>query len=95
MHLFQTGLKSKMIGRRVKLIEIWNSGALALHIWGTCDLVVYKVIWGTFGVLVAKWPATYCYFDVKIKLIFIETFICSNLIHLIWRARCTKCIYVK
>ncbi len=33
-----------------------DSWILATHIWGTFDLVVFKVILGSFGAFVSKWP---------------------------------------
>ena len=44
-----------MDGRIAKRTEIWNSGALTTHIWGAFDVVVFKVIWGSFGTFVSKW----------------------------------------
>ena len=39
-----------------KRTEIWNSGTL---IWGTFDVVVLKVIWGSLDALVSKWPVIF------------------------------------
>ena len=38
-------------GRRAKQTAIWESRTLVIHIWGTYDLVVLKVILGSFGAL--------------------------------------------
>ncbi len=38
--------------------EIWDSWILVIHIWGTFDLVVVKVILGSFSALVSEWPVT-------------------------------------
>ena len=45
-------------GSRGKQTEIWDSERLATHIWGIFDLVVFKVILGSLGALVSKWPGT-------------------------------------
>ncbi len=45
-----------MAGRRMKQTEIRDLGTVVTHIWGTFDLVVFKVISGSFGALVSKWP---------------------------------------
>ncbi len=42
--------------RRAKLTKIWDSGISVTHMWGTFDLVVFKLILGSFGALVSKWP---------------------------------------
>ena len=42
---------SKMAGRRAKWSEIWDSVTLVRHIWGTFDLVGFKVILGSFCAL--------------------------------------------
>ena len=39
----------KMAGRRTKGIEVWDSGMLGNCILGTSDLLVCKVILGSFG----------------------------------------------
>ncbi len=49
---------SKMAGRRAKTTEIWESGILVTHIWGTFDLVGFKVILGSIGALMSKWPVS-------------------------------------
>ncbi len=46
---------SKMANRRV---EIWDSGVVVTGIKGTFDLLVLKVILGSFNVFVSKWPVT-------------------------------------
>ncbi len=38
--------------------EILDAVTQIMHIWDTFDLVVFKVILGSFGALVSKWPAT-------------------------------------
>ncbi len=45
---------SKRAGCRAKWSENRDSGNLLTHIWGTFDLVVFIVIWGSFGALVSK-----------------------------------------
>ncbi len=45
-------------GFRAKQSEIWDLGALVAHIWGTFDLVRFKVIFGSFSALVSKWLVT-------------------------------------
>ena len=50
-----------MANRGARLSEIWESGVLVEHverIWGISALIVIKVIWGSFGALVSKWPLT-------------------------------------
>ncbi len=49
---------SKMAGRRAIRSEIWESGVIVTRIWGTFDLLVFKVILGSFGAFVSKWPVT-------------------------------------
>ncbi len=48
----------EMAMRRAKLSEIWESGLVVTCIWGTFDLLVFKVILGSFIALVSKWPVT-------------------------------------
>ncbi len=51
----------QMANRGARLSEIWESGVLVEHverIWGISALIVIKVIWGSFGALVSKWPLT-------------------------------------
>ena len=36
----------KMASRRAKRGEIWDPGVLLKHIWGTFDVLAFKVIWG-------------------------------------------------
>ena len=50
--------KSKTAHHRAKWSEIWDSWILVTYIWGTYDLVVFKVIWGSFSALVSKWPVS-------------------------------------
>ncbi len=38
-----------MADRKVNWGEIWGTGLLAGNIWGTFDLVVFEVIFGSFG----------------------------------------------
>ncbi len=45
----QNGRNLKIAGRRVKRIEIWDSGVIVGHISSTFDLVVFKVFGGSFG----------------------------------------------
>ena len=47
---------SKTAGRRAKYSEIWDSGVVVIYIWGTFDLLVFKVIWGSFIALDTIWP---------------------------------------
>ncbi len=47
---------SKTVDRRAIQSEIWDSWVLVTHIWGIYDLVVFKVILGSFGAIVSKWP---------------------------------------
>ncbi len=49
---------SKMASRRAKRSTFWDSRALIQHVWATFDLLVFKVILGSFGVLVSKWPVS-------------------------------------
>ena len=35
-----------------------GGGVIADHIAGSFDLVVFKVIWGTFVTIASKWPVT-------------------------------------
>ncbi len=44
----------KITGRRAERSEIWDSGILVMHIWCNFDLVVFKVIFGSFGGFVSK-----------------------------------------
>ncbi len=52
---------SKRTGLRAKQSEIWDSWTLVAHMWGTFDLVGFKVIWGHMvhlsqnGLYVEKW----------------------------------------
>ncbi len=46
---------SKSAGRKAKWDEIWETGIiLFVCIWGSFDLLVFKVILGLFGALVPK-----------------------------------------
>ncbi len=47
---------SKRAGSRVNWSEIWDSWTLVTHLWGTFDLVGFKVNLGSFGGPVSKWP---------------------------------------
>ena len=49
-----------MAGRRAKWTDIWETWVQVpvTHIWGTLDLIVFKVILGLFGALVWKWSVT-------------------------------------
>ena len=46
---------SKTASRRAKKSEIWE---IIQHIWGTLDLLVLKVILGSFSALVSKRPVS-------------------------------------
>ena len=35
-----------MADRRANQSQIWDTGLLVGHVWGTFDLIVFKVIWG-------------------------------------------------
>ncbi len=46
---------------RLKFETEWKVGEVAVvveHIWVTFDLVVFRVVLGSFGGLVSKWPVT-------------------------------------
>ena len=47
---------SKLARPTAKLSEIWDSWILVTKIWGTFDLVGFKVILGSFSALVSEWP---------------------------------------
>ncbi len=47
-----------MAGFRAKQTEIWHLGILVTHICGVTLTLVFKVIWGSFGAFVSKWPVT-------------------------------------
>ncbi len=50
---------SKMADCRMKRTEIWDSSLRTLYLYGgTFNLSVLKVIVGSFGTLVSKWPVT-------------------------------------
>ncbi len=51
VHLFQNGLYLKMVDRRVKRREIWDSWILT-HIWDTFDLLMFQVMFGSCCALV-------------------------------------------
>ncbi len=53
--ILKMSCKSKMSGHRAKRTEIWDSGTL-VNIWCTSYLVMFKVIWGSFGAPDSKWP---------------------------------------
>ncbi len=44
----------KMAGRRAKRSKIWDSRILVTHTWSIFDLVVFKVILGSFSAFVLK-----------------------------------------
>ncbi len=44
--------------RRAKRSEILDPRVLIQHMWGTFDLLVFKVILSSFGALVSKWFIT-------------------------------------
>ena len=47
-------LKTARRSCRAKRIESWEPGVIVKGIVGTFDLLVFKVIWGSFGALVLK-----------------------------------------
>ena len=49
---------SKRAGHRAKRNQIWDSGVVAQHTWGTFDHLVVKIILGHFDAPVSKWPVT-------------------------------------
>ncbi len=49
---------SKTAGRIAKQTEIWEPETLITHMWCTFDLLVFKAILRSFGVLFSKWPVT-------------------------------------
>ncbi len=51
-HLKKT-CNSKRASRRVKQCETWDLEVVVVCIWGTFDLLVFKVIWGPFSALVS------------------------------------------
>ena len=52
----------EMADRRMKNSEIWNGGGGGVpiqHIWGVLGAyLVFKVILGSLGALISKWPVT-------------------------------------
>ena len=48
----------KAAGLGLKPTEICYSRVLVKHIWVRLNLVAFKVIFGSFGVLVLTWPLT-------------------------------------
>ncbi len=44
MHFSQSAMELEMINCNAKANEIWNLGKLVTYMWGTLDLVVFKVI---------------------------------------------------
>ena len=38
-----------MANHRAKMSESWDSEVIVEHIWGTFDLISFKVIWGHSG----------------------------------------------
>ena len=48
----------EIAGRRAKLSEILDSGVVVICIFSTFDLLVFKVIFLSFGALLSKWPVT-------------------------------------
>ncbi len=40
----------------VKQSEVCDSGVAVACAWDTFDLLVFKVIWGSFNALASKWP---------------------------------------
>ncbi len=45
----KTSVIWKISNHRAKRSEIWDSQLLVEYIWHTFDLVLFKVIWGSFG----------------------------------------------
>ncbi len=54
----QNGRYLKTAGHGVKGNEIWDSGIVVVCIWGTFDILVFKVALGSLCVLVSKWTLT-------------------------------------
>ncbi len=70
LHLrLSTTLYFKNGGRRTKWSLMWDSGTLVTHIWGTFDLVGFKVILGSVDALVSKWFVTRTFDLVGFKVI--------------------------
>ncbi len=44
--------------RRARRGEIWDWGILVIHTWNIFDTVVFKVIWGSLGAFILKWPVS-------------------------------------
>ena len=49
---------SKRAGYRAERSEIWDPWKIVINIWGTFELVGFKVILCSFGARVSKWPVT-------------------------------------
>ena len=64
-----------MAYRRVKRSEnkIWDLGGVVTYIRGTFYLLVFKIILGSFGALVSKWPLTRKQLDVVRNGVKLET----------------------
>ena len=79
----------KTAGRRANRSEIWDSGTLVKYMWCTFDLIVFKVIWRSFGAaLVSKWHLTRKRLVVERNGVKFETL--GHLLHLyrvIWPCR--------
>ena len=45
----------EMANGRAKRSEIWDSGVIVEHVWGTFDRAAFKVIWGSFVALGIFW----------------------------------------
>ena len=56
--LLKMACNSKTAHRRAKRSAIWDSWILVTYIRGTYDLIVFKVILGSFGAIVSKWPVS-------------------------------------
>ena len=52
-------------GHRTKRSEIWHSGILVTHIWGTFDHVVFRVTLESFGALASKIVCTLVHLSQK------------------------------
>ncbi len=48
----------KTAGHRATRSEIWDLGVIVTCIWSTFDLLVFKVILGSFGPPISKWCVT-------------------------------------
>ncbi len=58
VHLSQMGCSSKTAGSRVKQNEIWNLVLVVVRTLGAFNLLVFKVVLGSFGAVGSKWPVS-------------------------------------